>query len=114
MGPPLQENPMPQAGPPAPPPVPMLPVSTPAQPRALLVTDFDGTLTRNDFYHIVVETFAPTGLAEHWQDYQTGRLTHFQALQAIFAAIRASEVDVLAALERTAPEPELGDWVAAL
>jgi 2,3-diketo-5-methylthio-1-phosphopentane phosphatase len=78
------------------------------------VTDFDGTLTRNDFYRIVVERFAPAGLAEHWDGYQSGRLTHFQALQAIFAAIRAREADLLTAVRTTAPDPDLAHWVATL
>jgi 2,3-diketo-5-methylthio-1-phosphopentane phosphatase len=82
--------------------------------RALFVTDFDGTLTTNDFYRVVVECFAPEGLAEHWAGYQSGRLTHFQALRLIFAAIRASEADMLAAVERTNPDPDLAVCVRAL
>jgi 2,3-diketo-5-methylthio-1-phosphopentane phosphatase len=81
---------------------------------SLFVTDFDGTLTRNDFYRIVVERFAPQGLAEHWHGYKSGRLTHFQALQAIFAAVRANEDDMQQAIACTHPEPELGRWVTAL
>jgi 2-hydroxy-3-keto-5-methylthiopentenyl-1-phosphate phosphatase len=82
--------------------------------RALLVTDFDGTLTRNDFFRLVVEEFAPAGLAACWEGYRAGRLTHFEALQGIFAGITAGEAEVLAALARAELEPDLAVWVAAL
>jgi 2-hydroxy-3-keto-5-methylthiopentenyl-1-phosphate phosphatase len=82
--------------------------------RALLVTDFDGTLTRNDFFRLVVEAFAPPGLEEYWQGYLAGRFTHFEALQGIFAGITATEEEVLAAVARAEPEPDLALWVAAL
>jgi 2-hydroxy-3-keto-5-methylthiopentenyl-1-phosphate phosphatase len=81
---------------------------------ALLVTDFDGTLTRNDFFNLVVEAFAPAGLGEHWSAYQAGRLTHFEALQGIFAGIRGGEADLLALLSRAGLEPELPACVKAL
>ena len=82
--------------------------------RALLVTDFDGTLTRNDFFRLVTEAFAPAGLADYWAGYRSGRLTHFQALQGIFAGIEASEAEVLALAARAEPEHELAAWIDAL
>src|SRR5262245_21481054 len=42
----------------------------------LLVTDFDGTLTRRDFFQLVVEAFAPEHLEVYWRGYRDGRLTH--------------------------------------
>src|SRR5262245_31828206 len=83
-------------------------------PRALLVTDFDGTLTRNDFFQLVVEAFAPEALAEFWDGYRAGRYTHFEALAGIFTSIRASEDEVLAVVRRAELEPELKPWLARL
>ena len=63
-------------------------------PPHLLVTDFDGTLTRHDFFHLVVEAFAPAGLDGYWRDYAAGRITHFEALAGIFGGVRASEAEM--------------------
>jgi 2-hydroxy-3-keto-5-methylthiopentenyl-1-phosphate phosphatase len=59
--------------------------------RALLVTDFDGTLTERDFYQLAVERLVPADLPDHWAAYRAGRTTHFDALAAIFASIRATD-----------------------
>lgn len=80
----------------------------------LLVTDFDGTITQRDFFHLVVETFAPAHLEKYWEGYRSGRLTHFQALAGIFAGIRASEAEMDELLQRAEPEPELAYWVEKL
>jgi 2-hydroxy-3-keto-5-methylthiopentenyl-1-phosphate phosphatase len=53
-----------------------------------LITDFDGTLTRHDFFRLAVERLLPAGVPDYWQEYLAGRLTHFQAMQAYYAAIR--------------------------
>src|SRR5262249_55100080 len=82
--------------------------------RALLVTDFDGTLTRRDFFHLVAEAFAPEALAEFWDGSRAGRYTHFEALAGIFTSIRASEDEVLAVVRRAELEPELKPWLARL
>jgi 2-hydroxy-3-keto-5-methylthiopentenyl-1-phosphate phosphatase len=82
--------------------------------RSLLVSDFDGTFTRNDFYHIVLDRFAPANLAENWQAYKSGRLSHFDALGAIFAAIRTTESAMLAAVRQTAPDPDAKNCIALL
>src|SRR5262245_56500481 len=82
--------------------------------RALLVTDFDGTLTRRDFFQLVVEAFAPEALHEYWDGYKQGRYTHFEALAGIFTSIRASEDEVLAVVRRAELEPELKPWLERL
>jgi 2,3-diketo-5-methylthio-1-phosphopentane phosphatase len=82
--------------------------------RNLLVSDFDGTLTRRDFFHLVVEAFAPHTLAEYWDGYKAGRYTHFEALAGIFGSIRASEEEVLAVVARAELEPELKPWLERL
>lgn len=80
----------------------------------LLVSDFDGTITRNDFYRVIVEEFAPSGLDTFWKGYVEGRYTHFEALAGIFATLRATEAEVLLALGRSEAEPELAAWVGRL
>ena len=83
-------------------------------PLHLLVTDFDGTLTRHDFFHLVVEAFAPARLDEYWRDYRDKRITHFEALAGIFAGIRADDRQMEALIARAEPEPRLSDCVARL
>ena len=68
------------------------------QPTALLVTDFDGTLTTVDFYKIALERFTPPETRLVWERYLRKELTVFETLQAVFASIGASEAEVLAAL----------------
>jgi 2-hydroxy-3-keto-5-methylthiopentenyl-1-phosphate phosphatase len=85
-----------------------------AAPRALLVSDFDGTVTRHDFFRLAVAAFAPRGLADHWAGYRSGRLTHFEALAAIFAEVRASEEEVRRVVATAEPDPELAPLARAL
>jgi 2-hydroxy-3-keto-5-methylthiopentenyl-1-phosphate phosphatase len=54
--------------------------------RKVLVSDFDGTMTRRDFYQLVAERLLPPGTPDYWGEYRAGRLTHFDALNAYFAA----------------------------
>jgi 2,3-diketo-5-methylthio-1-phosphopentane phosphatase len=84
------------------------------KPRHLLVTDFDGTITRRDFFWLVVEAFAPAHLEEHWRKYTNKQITHFEALAGIFDRLTASEEAMDALLERAEPEPELKAWLARL
>lgn len=88
-------------------------MTAPTRP-GLFVTDFDGTVTRQDFFRLVVETFDPSGMAEFWQGHLDGRYTHFEALRGIFGSIRADERELLALLDRAEPEPQLASWVERL
>ena len=57
----------------------------------VLVTDFDGTITRYDFFRLVLEELLEPQAQSFWQAFEAGKLTHFAALQNIFAQIRCSE-----------------------
>jgi 2-hydroxy-3-keto-5-methylthiopentenyl-1-phosphate phosphatase len=62
---------------------------------SILVSDFDGTLTRYDLFDLVRKrwTFPPED--DPWEKFVAGQITHFQALAEIFARIRTSETDLL-------------------
>lgn len=80
----------------------------------ILVSDFDGTMTANDFYKLAVaRLLTPEDLAP-WAEYRAGRLTHFQALRRIFGRIRAGEAAMLALVRDMAPDPLLARSVARL
>ncbi len=80
----------------------------------VLVTDFDGTVTRNDFYKLVVERFLSPSDLGPWEEYRAGRLTHFQAIQSIFHRIREPESRVLELVRDMQPDPRFPESVAAL
>ncbi len=82
--------------------------------RSVLVSDFDGTLTRHDFFRLAVEHLVPAGVPDYWQDYRDGRLSHFEAMQAYYASIRASEEQVLGIVETMELEPDLAGWLERL
>jgi 2,3-diketo-5-methylthio-1-phosphopentane phosphatase len=80
----------------------------------VLVSDFDGTMTRHDFYELAVESLVPPGTPDYWAEYRSGAITHFEALRRYFASIRAGEAEVLAVVERMELDPNLPAAVAAL
>ena len=80
----------------------------------VLVSDFDGTMTRHDFYKLVIESLLPPGTHDYWGDYQAGRITHFEALRGLFASIRAPESHVLRIVERMDLDPKLPTAIADL
>ncbi|MHB9024312.1 MAG: HAD-IB family phosphatase [Armatimonadota bacterium] len=80
----------------------------------VLVTDFDGTVTQQDFYRIAQAELVPPNTPDYWEDYLAGRITHFQALQSIFACIRADEATVMAAARRTGLDSTFSPAVARL
>jgi 2,3-diketo-5-methylthio-1-phosphopentane phosphatase len=82
--------------------------------RSLLVTDFDGTLTRHDFYQLAIKELLPRDLPDYWGEYRAGRLTHFEALRDYFSHIDKSEAEVLDVVRRTGLEPELASCLREL
>jgi len=80
----------------------------------VLVSDFDGTMTRHDFYKLAIESLLPPDTPDFWAEYRTGAITHFEALRRYFAAIREGEKEVLAVVDRMDLDPNLPAAVAAL
>ena len=80
----------------------------------VLVTDFDGTITRHDFYGLVVAHLLPPGTPDHWTEYRAGRMTHFDALNAYFAAARPDARRLLELVDLMEPDPDLAAGLDAL
>lgn len=74
--------------------------SEPPDRHSLLVSDFDGTMTRHDFYMLAARSLLPTDMPDYWAQYRAGQLTHFEALRAIFASIRADLDTVRAVVDQ--------------
>jgi 2-hydroxy-3-keto-5-methylthiopentenyl-1-phosphate phosphatase len=62
---------------------------------SILISDFDGTLTRYDFFDLVRKRWPYPPEDDPWEKFVGGQITHFQALAEIFARIRTSEADLL-------------------
>jgi 2-hydroxy-3-keto-5-methylthiopentenyl-1-phosphate phosphatase len=86
----------------------------PRQMTGILVSDFDGTLARHDFFRLVIERLLPAGVPDFWQEYLAGRLTHFEAMRLYYSSILASHEETLALADALELEPNLADWVQRL
>jgi HAD superfamily phosphoserine phosphatase-like hydrolase len=73
----------------------------------VLVSDFDGTMTRHDFYKLAIERLLPRDVPDYWAKYRAGEITHFEGLRRYFADIRKSEEDVLSVVRQMELDPEL-------
>ena len=62
--------------------------------KIVLITDFDGTIIKKDFFWYIIEKLMTEEDALPWKDYQAGKITHFEALNRIFAKIHISEEEL--------------------
>jgi 2,3-diketo-5-methylthio-1-phosphopentane phosphatase len=73
----------------------------------VLISDFDGTMTRHDFYKLVIDQLLPAGTPDYWAQYRAGTITHFEALRRYFAAIVGTEDEVLSVVRQMELDPDL-------
>ncbi|MGJ5814967.1 HAD-IB family phosphatase [Paludibaculum fermentans] len=83
-------------------------------PSSALITDFDGTISRVDFYELALPHCPAESIPDYWAGYSTGRLTHFEAMAGIFAQIRCREAVLQALLPQMEVDPALPAAVAQL
>src|SRR5262245_18817302 len=81
---------------------------------AVLVSDFDGTMTRPELSQLAIESLLAPETPNYWARYRDGTITHFEALRRYLAAIRASENEVLGVARRMELDPGLPAAVKAL
>ena len=63
--------------------------------KIVLISDFDGTISKKDFFYMVIDdllTDKKSALAP-WKQYLRGNIKHIDALSAIFSQIRLSQRD---------------------
>jgi 2-hydroxy-3-keto-5-methylthiopentenyl-1-phosphate phosphatase len=75
--------------------------------RNALVSDFDGTITRNDFYVLIARKYLPPQTADYFDLYREGRLSHFEAMAAYFSHMPSDDDAIQILLRATEPDPEL-------
>lgn len=83
-------------------------------PHRILVSDFDGTMTKFDFFDLARRDLPSAADHDFWQDYVAGKITHFEALAGIFASIRTDGPTIAALVDRMELDPALPDAVARL
>ena len=67
----------------------------------ILITDFDGTVTRYDFFDRVHKRWPFPPQDDPWENFVEGEITHFQTLAEIFACIRTTEADLMELADST-------------
>lgn len=72
--------------------------------QGILISDFDGTMTRKDFFRAAIET-VPKATAQWWLRYERGEVSHFDALANIFDALRCSNEEMEDIIEQMQFEP---------
>ena len=82
--------------------------------RGILVSDFDSTVTRHDFYNLVRERWPIPPEDDPWEQYVTGTITHFEALAQIFSRIRTSEAELRDIADSMELDPAFASSVHAL
>lgn len=74
----------------------------------ILISDYDGTITRNDFYSLLAERYIPRDAPDYFAQYRAGRISHFEAMARYFAYAPDDEAALEALLAASEPDPELG------
>ena len=83
-------------------------------PKRILVSDFDGTMTKHDFFDLARRDLPSVADHDFWQDYVEGKITHFEALAGIFAAIRTDVPTLEDLISRMELDPALPAAIARL
>lgn len=78
------------------------------------VTDFDGTLTRQDFYNLFLEQLYPSDAPDQWAAFSAGRITHFECLRNIYAHVPVGEEKLKRFLDQIKLPPNLPGLLAKL
>lgn len=64
------------------------------QHKTALVSDFDGTISDDDFFYYISRQYLGEKSLVPWQAYMEGKKTHFEALKEIFASLRVEKADL--------------------
>jgi len=71
----------------------------------ILITDFDGTFARRDFFDLILERHDPPGARKQWRRFVTGELTLTEGLDAVFSALRTDDGGADALVTALDPAP---------
>ncbi|MCL2571707.1 MAG: MtnX-like HAD-IB family phosphatase [Defluviitaleaceae bacterium] len=71
------------------------------------VTDFDGTITDDDFFQYVKDAFLDDSALEPWERYLEDKLFHFDALKEMYGALKVKEDKLVALIKNV----KVDEWV---
>jgi len=80
----------------------------------ILVTDFDGTFTRRDFFDLILERHDPPAGHAAWRRFVAGEITHSEGIGGVFASLRTDAAGADALVAALDPAPGTADAVRAL
>jgi len=83
-------------------------------PRRILFTDFDGTVTRHDFFRRVLDEVDLEVQGDPWGAFRAGTLSHFDALARIFKGIRVDEAVLERLIRSMEPDPDFREDLGRL
>jgi 2-hydroxy-3-keto-5-methylthiopentenyl-1-phosphate phosphatase len=81
---------------------------------SVLVSDFDGTMTANEFYALVRAGCLAPGARDDWERYLRGEITHFEAMAGVYSHAPTDPAVLGRLLEQMQPDPDLGRSAALL
>ncbi|MBK9471440.1 MAG: haloacid dehalogenase-like hydrolase [bacterium] len=71
----------------------------------ILVTDFDGTFTRRDFFDLILERHDPPGARALWDRFLAGGMTPFEGIAGVLGSLRTDEAGALELVAAMDPPP---------
>lgn len=80
--------------------------------RSILISDFDGTITEQEFYALVLAR--NSGVPDYFTDFRQGRLTHFEAMAAVFSHAPSDEAALAEMLAAMQPDARFASAVERL
>ncbi|MBK7048517.1 MAG: haloacid dehalogenase-like hydrolase [bacterium] len=80
----------------------------------ILVTDFDGTFTRRDFFDLILERHDPPGARALWDSFLAGGMTPFEGIAGVLGSLRTDEAGASALVAAMEPPPGAAEAVQAL
>ncbi len=75
------------------------------------VSDFDGTLTDRDFYHIVMDKYLKDWAWEYYEEWRKTRKINVEFLNKIFGAMDRSEEEIMEDILELPIDPYAADFI---
>jgi 2-hydroxy-3-keto-5-methylthiopentenyl-1-phosphate phosphatase len=79
-----------------------------------LVSDFDGTFTRREFYDLAMRDRLVDDFSDYWTAYTAGSISHFDAMAGIFSNIRCSEAKMRELISEMEPDARTAQTIRTL
>jgi len=77
--------------------------------KVAFISDFDGTISKEDFFNMAIEQLLTPDALKPWQEYLAHKLTHYQALGQIFSKIRIPQAELDKFIAGIEIDPKLTD-----